>query len=287
MKVFDQDLLPDHENSRGPYLKVIVGLILFIAMISHSRLDPSPLNLLRPAEGIGNWLGMPGALVAGCLTDLLGWCGFLLPLSLLVLNHNKILNRRQVVLLDTTVILMFTIGLGQLSLEGNTQMTTGLVGAVANMYLQEFPGKLITILIAAGFIVRYSKHYQLNLQFFNMIQQLGAISLVFIAYLDGFAQKRVSKLSRKLKHHVSPLSTASKRKLTAAKDKTASSWRVASRKLADWLLEHNPFYRIPIENAGPTGTGLLSEEATMELKKRKLLRHTIEELERRSAMEGT
>ncbi len=186
MKVFNQALKSDHKQSAVPTLKVLLGLFLLIGMVSQGRLDPSPLNLLRPAEGIENWFGLPGALAAGFLRDLFGICGFLAPLSIIFLKHNEKLKSWQAVLLDTALIVLLTIGLAQFSFSPNVQpaLSAGLLGAIANVHLHQFPGKLITLLVVAGFSARYIKHYQFNRHFFTMIGQLGALLTFLAAYLD-------------------------------------------------------------------------------------------------------
>ena len=286
MKVFDQEVHPDYRKSKGQSLKVLLGLILFTAMISQHHLDPSPLNLLRPTDGVSNWLGVPGALTAGFINDLLGWCGFLLPLSLLLLTHTEILNRRQIVLLDSTAIILIAVGMGQLFADVDYNPVSGLVGTISFRYFGQFPGKLITLLVVTGFLVRYAKHYQLNLHFLIMLSQMIGILAVGFRYFDGFLQKRFGKVIKTLKQQVSPFSDVFQQKLSNAKTGISQGWRVTVGKAGGWLLERNPFYRLPSDTKDLTVVGLTGDHAVRELKQRKLLSATVEELERRSLMEG-
>ena len=195
MKEFDTVAQTDQESKVIPYVKIILGLILFVAMMSYNQLDPSPLNLLWPDEGIHNWLGLPGALVSGFLIEIFGWCGFLLPLFLTVLSHKKSISRRQAVLLDIAVIMLLTIGLAQLMMSPDARLAslTGILGIVSNIQLEQFPGKLITILLVAGFIVRYSNHFLLNHHFIEMMQHLGAVLLAVLVQFGGFGKKEAQQ----------------------------------------------------------------------------------------------
>jgi len=288
MKVFDQDLQPDLKQSRFSSLKIILGLILLVAMISQGRLDPSPLNLLSPAEGISNWLGLPGALVAGFFLDIFGWCGFLFPLSILLLKHRPQLSPRQAVLLDTMFILLLTIGFAQLSSSPDEQSSrfTGLLGSISNIHLHEFPGKLITLLIVIGFGVRYARHYQFNRQLFVSGGHFGALLLVLGNIIQRTVGKRMGNVGEKLKQRVSPFSEALKLKLSDAKDRIAKNWSAASGKAMDWILAVNPFHRMPIENPIAPGLTCLGEDAEKELERRRLLSRIVEEYERRSVAEA-
>lgn len=268
-------------------LKIILGLTLLIAMVSQNHLDPSPLNLLRPADGVGNWFGMPGALVAGFFWDFMGICGLVLPLSLIFLKHKDGLSRRQVVLLDTSVLLVLTMGLAQLSATPDSTLIemTGIIGSISNLYLQPFPGRLMTLLIAVGFLVRYARHYQFSSQSLILLQKVGMVLLLLIAYLDGLAKKRLGWLGERLSNTVSPFSVASREKLNAAKRHSAGKWRIVSSKILDWLIEMNPVNRLHEEKPGLSGIRNLDQTVVRELKQRELLRHTIAEFEKRSANE--
>ncbi len=289
MKVFNKAIKNRQKPEMLSYLKVIAGLILLLSLITQNRLDPSPLNLLWPAEGISNWLGLPGAILAGFLTDVFGWCGFLVPMSLLALVHKNGRNRWQITILDSAAILLVTIGLAQLASQADAQLgrMTGLIGVVSNIYLQEFPGKLITILIVVGFFVRYASHYRVNWHFFVMLRQSTVILMLVLMFLDRFAQKRFSRIRKRLGHYFAPLSSASKDRLTAARQGSARNWSAISGIVGNWLLDLNPFCRLPSEKDGGVQTGHLPDDILTELEKRRLLSDTIMELERRVVVENS
>jgi len=289
MKVFNKAIKNRQKPGALSYLKVIVGLILLLSLVTQNRLDPSPLNLLWPAEGISNWLGLPGAILAGFLVDLLGWCGYLVPLSLLAFVHKNGLNRWQITILDSASILLVTIGLAQLTSQADAQLgrMTGLIGVISNIYLEEFPGKLITILIVVGFIVRYASHYRVNWHFVVMLRQSAAILMLVLMSLDRFTEKRFGWLRKRLGHYFAPLSSASKDRLTAAKQGSVRNWSAIHNTVGNWLLDLNPFCRLPSEKDGGVQTGHLPDDILTELEKRKLLSDTIMELERRVVVENS
>lgn len=60
---------------------MLAGLLLS-SLVSFHRFDPTLTNLLYPGRGVGNWLGLPGALIGGTLVEGLGTASLLLPLLL-------------------------------------------------------------------------------------------------------------------------------------------------------------------------------------------------------------
>ena len=194
MKDFDIVAQFDQESKVIPFMKIFLGLFLLVAMMIHSHLDPSPLNLLWPDEGIHNWLGLPGALAAGFLIEIFGWCGILIPLFLLILGHKKTIPPWQAFVLDMAVVMLLTIGVAQLMITpmGNMARITGILGTISSTQLEPFPGRLITILLVVGFIVRYSKHFLLNFQFFLMIQNLGTLLFVLLIEFRKIGTKKLA-----------------------------------------------------------------------------------------------
>jgi len=283
MKDFDTVTSTDHQSKAIPYVKIFSGLILFVAMMSHNPSDPSPLNLLWPDEGIHNWLGLPGALVSGFLIEFFGWCGYLVPLLLLLLDHKKTIRLWQAIFLDIAVIMLLTIGIAQIidAPDAYVARITGILGVISSMQLAHFPGKLITILLAVGFIVRYSKHFLLNLHFILMIQQLGALLLVVMAELERFGKKKLGKLDGRFKKRFFPLSTASKQKMMSMKLRVVQNWTTFNKTVANGLLEVSPFHRLPFEKKGEPVIGPITDEFTKELDRRLLLQKTLEEFEKR------
>ncbi len=283
MKDFDTIAQVDQESKVIPNVKIFLGLILLVAIISHNQLDPSPLNLLWPEEGIHNWLGLPGALVSGFLVETFGWCGILIPLFLLILGHKKTISLWQAFALDVAVIMLLTIGAAQLMISptANVARITGILGTISSMQLEQFPGKLITILLVFGFIVRYSKHFLVNFQFILMVQHLGVLMLAIFVEFKRFGKKKLGKLDGRLKEQFSPLSTASKHKILSVKLRAVQNWSTVSKKVTHGLLEISPFHRLPTEKSGEYVIRPLTDEFKKELASRQLLKKTLEEFEKR------
>ncbi|MBU2648562.1 DNA translocase FtsK 4TM domain-containing protein [bacterium] len=288
MRVFKSLSQTDRDTATIPYLKILVGLILAVAMISHNGLDPSPLNLLWPSEGIHNWLGLPGALVSGFLFDLFGWSGFLLPILLLVFSHKTTISRSQAFFLDGAVIVLTTIGLAQLLQypDGPLARWTGFLGTVSNIWLAQFPGKLITMLVVIGFILRYAKHYTVNHHFVTLLQQIAGILLLLTERFRGMGQQRINKLVRRLQKRFHPLLTILKPSLSSVRARLVRNWTGFTRKLNDRLLEINPYQRLPLEKSGEFEIEPQTDEISNELARRKLLRRTIEEFKKRTLSEN-
>ena len=61
----------------------LLALLLLLSLLSFHLQDPTLTNLRLPGGGIGNWLGLPGALLGGSLLELLGSAALGAPLLLL------------------------------------------------------------------------------------------------------------------------------------------------------------------------------------------------------------
>lgn len=71
---------------------IAFALLLALTVLTFQRQDPTLTNLVSPQEGIGNWLGIGGALLGGTLVELVGASALLLPL--LALNWLLAARRR-------------------------------------------------------------------------------------------------------------------------------------------------------------------------------------------------
>ncbi len=60
----------------------LLALLLLLSLLSFHLQDPTLTNLRLPGGGIGNWLGLPGALLGGSLLELLGSAALAAPLLL-------------------------------------------------------------------------------------------------------------------------------------------------------------------------------------------------------------
>ena len=63
----------------APWLGCALALASVLAVFSFAPQDPTLTNLRFPKDGIGNWLGYPGALAGGTLVEGIGWAAWLLP----------------------------------------------------------------------------------------------------------------------------------------------------------------------------------------------------------------
>jgi len=288
MRVFDQDSNPDRRPSVLPSVKVVLGFLLLLAMLSQSSLDPGPLNLLQPADGIGNWFGMPGALAAGFLLELLGAGGFLVPLSLLFLKHDDSLRLQQIILLDITMVVMLSIGLAQLFSvnDGSSIRLSGLLGEMSTIYLQAFPGKLVCLLVVGGLAVEYHSRYRFNPQSIVLVTQLAGIVAASATILRTAAASCWNRLGWQMDGYLSPAATITKGHLASLRARAVEGWKTASEKSASWFFELSSFNRFFSSQLDISAPGHLREKEIRELEQRKLLSRTIEEYERRAPGEG-
>ena len=56
-----------------------LGLFWMLAMLSADFRDPTFFNPLYPAEGLHNWLSLPGALLGGSMIEIFGPVALLIP----------------------------------------------------------------------------------------------------------------------------------------------------------------------------------------------------------------
>ena len=67
----------------GLLLGLALALASLLAVVSFAPQDPTLTNLRYPKDGIGNWLGFPGALLAGSLVEAFGWAALAVPAAAL------------------------------------------------------------------------------------------------------------------------------------------------------------------------------------------------------------
>ncbi len=185
--------------SKPVFLKLLIGLLFLISLLSHNQLDPSPFNLLRPVNGISNWLGLPGSLFSGFLFDFLGKMAYLIPLFLLLLaRQNSILHPKHLVP-DILEFLVLTalISLIAISFDAQTEIrTTGIWGAVSAKALVDFPGELFTILILLGYQMVYFKNVRLDLSLFIVLWTAVLLLIGLLGQITGKAAKTLKKSAK-------------------------------------------------------------------------------------------
>lgn len=163
-------------------IKSLFGLFILVAITSRSPLDPTPLNLIWPFNGMQNWLGLPGALISGFLFSVFGWSALLIPFFLVLLQHDKQVRGWRAFFLETLTILLLIILFSLLFPDINEQVVkfTGLWGYASHYALSPLPVRLVSILLIAGYLVRYFRKYRLNPLLFNIVSQFVA----FIFFLS-------------------------------------------------------------------------------------------------------
>ncbi len=113
-----------------------VGLLVMVALLSHSSADPS-LNVASAHNNLGNWLGRPGALLSDLMLQMLGWAAYIAALvpfvwGMRLVSHGGVgrpVLRVLLLLLGTCVL---AAGFGGLSGSGPAGLANpgGLLGAM-------------------------------------------------------------------------------------------------------------------------------------------------------------
>ena len=176
---------------RSNMIRSIVGLLILLALISRSSLDPTPFNLLWPYDGVKNLLSLPGALLSGLLYDLFGWCALVIPIYLLLLKskdpvkkiRQSIVNTLYFLLLVGFVALCFPVGnrfLGEI---------TGFWGTVASTALLSFPGRPVSLILISLFLIGNITDYRFNLQVLD-------ITKVIFSGIGWYGQGLLAKFGR-------------------------------------------------------------------------------------------
>ncbi len=155
-------------NRRQPgwleLIKITSGLMVFAALASFSRLDPSLFNLLSPQGEISNCFGLPGALLAGLINDIFGQMAFLIPiLMVFASSKNGIVSWKTTVSIILELFLIVTLVSFVLS-KANAELTvyTGLWGHVSNASLSDPFWKNVSLVIILGYQLLFFRLIRLN-----------------------------------------------------------------------------------------------------------------------------
>lgn len=164
LRIIDRLVLPIDHISRSTYLKVTLGVFLLLALATRHPLDPSPLNLLVPANGIHNLMMLPGALIAGFLTDSIGLTAYIIPLSLLLFakKGKKIKPLR---FIPVTIAIMAFATLLSLLIKDSPETlmeVTGIWGVNARSALIIFPGLIPSLLILSAYLIMFSREIRID-----------------------------------------------------------------------------------------------------------------------------
>ena len=174
---------------RSNMIRTIIGLLVLLALISRNSLDPTPFNLLWPHGGVKNLLSLPGALLAGLLYDLFGWCALIIPIYLLLLKSREEARKlRQ----SSFNLLYFLLLVGFVALcfpPGNRFLSeiTGFWGTAASTGLLSFPGRPISLILTSLFLLGNITEYRFNLQVLEISKEI-------INGAGSYSQRLLAKL---------------------------------------------------------------------------------------------
>ncbi|MCP4754237.1 MAG: hypothetical protein GY866_25400 [Proteobacteria bacterium] len=167
--------------------KIAFGLVVIVAVLSNGALDPTPISLVWPVDGIRNWFGLPGALFAGFLIDAFGWCALVIPFFMIFLRRNRPLSVWKVFLQDALTIILLVILISLFFPKGDQNLVeyTGFLGYVSNTSLISFPGRLLCLLFLVGYIFKYISNYGINPLFFLILYQAVRLLLLSLRKLGS------------------------------------------------------------------------------------------------------
>ena len=126
--------------------KLCIGLGVLISIASQGDLDPTPFNLLTPAEGIRNWLGLPGALLGGLLIEGLGRMSLLFPLYLLFVRNASDAGFFRISSKNVVTLLLLTSLVSALAMGDTMRVArlTGLWGTATNQVVTAVFGRFLS-----------------------------------------------------------------------------------------------------------------------------------------------
>lgn len=85
-----------HSPELGGILLILLGIIIFLSLISYSAADPSWASVSSAESGVRNYLGRFGASVSEALLQIFGFVAFLVPVILIYLGIQLMLSREEV-----------------------------------------------------------------------------------------------------------------------------------------------------------------------------------------------
>lgn len=183
--------IPEEESEKkdllftGRSLKILICILFFIVLGSYHPADPSPFNLLWPANGLHNWFYLPGALFAGFFHFLFGFTAFLFPAFLLFLKPRR--EKAEVVslFLGTMFIIMINMFLSLCFVKESSLLlkTVGSFGFVAHKSLTDFPGRLVSLLFLSGYLIRSVQTWEFDRSVFSLI--FKTVASIFSLLLAG------------------------------------------------------------------------------------------------------
>lgn len=173
-------------------IRIFLFFNLLLVISTQGKLDPTPMNLIYPYEGIKNWLGLPGALLGGFLLEQFGLCAYLFPFYILFIEFSTKLKMKWKLLFPLFHIFILNLFIALL-FSGNSEVffsNVGFIGSAACSILLVFPGKIISLLILLIGIVLITQHIHFNFFIFSYI-------LKYYYSIVAFSKKSISLLFKK------------------------------------------------------------------------------------------
>lgn len=195
-----KSFLVNRPVSRLVILKLLLGIFILVSLLSYSALDPNPFNLFRPADGISNWLGLPGALLAGFLFDFFGLASYIIPVQLILLARNDSIFQPKHFIPDLLefLVLVSLISLIAANLEIPMGIKeTGMWGIVSFEGLSKFPGTTYALVILLSYQLVYFSGIRLDPGLF-VITWLGC--LILSGILSRLSMRMAGTLRKSAKY---------------------------------------------------------------------------------------
>jgi len=165
------------ERFRPELIKILLGLLILLTLVSQGPFDPDPLSLVSPSTGILNWFGLPGALFAGFWLRFFGWSSLILVAFLLFSQSTK--KRFFSAFLAASVhFLAFSLLFGLIFPPGHARVSffSGMYGLIGNQGFSEYGVRFVGVLVLTAFLIKASLGYRLKGHFLLFIIQ-GVLSI--------------------------------------------------------------------------------------------------------------
>ncbi len=183
---WEKTIVENRPGNSFDLIKIAFGLVFFVVLVSHDSFDPTPLNLLWPADGVKNWLSLPGALASGLLFDILGLSAFMVPAFLIFLKLKDETAKWRACVRYLLTVFLFNTLFSLLFIEGSHLLNpyVGFWGYLSNIHLMAFPGRWLSLLVILGSLIRFFRFYRIDPLLFMVLLQL---SIFVFAFFQNFS----------------------------------------------------------------------------------------------------
>ncbi|MDT8445686.1 MAG: DNA translocase FtsK 4TM domain-containing protein [bacterium] len=165
-------------------IKIVLGLLILLTLVSQGPWDPDPINLLWPSAGLENWFGLPGALFAGFWWRFFGGSSLMLVLFLLFSQSTRA--RFSAAFFAALVhFLSFSLLVGLVFPPGHPflERAAGLYGLIGNQAFSQMGFRFMAVLLLTAFLIKASLGYRLKGHFLIFLAQgvMGVVALLLLA----------------------------------------------------------------------------------------------------------